>query len=348
VWAVPSLETSVLQLEAEWTVMRDNPVMKRPVRVVTLGRISQEDAVLWAKHFPAVRVVDLVHAAPSGRRFGRRVPGIGVDAAAIALKAMMSGRVAATLATNPWTAVACRLFGLRRVACTGIYSSPGTRSWRFLRFVLRDIPVVTTSHVECDQWVQAGGRARSVNWGGTTGVDPSKPPSVSRTRIFVGGTSDRAPGLVSALTDEVRTDKTRCDVIIADGSGPSCWQGEKASIQRLPYLPRTEFLRQLATSHVSYLPLADTGRAAGHMVLVASLEAGIPVVVTPVAGVAEYMVEGVTAVEMGPILPQLIARGSADSQRRGELRAHWRQSLSGEAYVARVVAALTRMGWPST
>lgn len=61
-------------------------------------------------------------------------------------------------------------------------------------------------------------------------------------------------------------------LVIADGSGPRRWGGRQAKIEWLPYIPQWQFIDTLSGSHVVHLPVRETGRSAGQMVLVAPTE----------------------------------------------------------------------------
>jgi len=320
--------------------------MKRPaIRIISLGPMAPGSRQAWSSALEGLAITDMPSAAPSGWRWGSRVMGIGCDAFAIAFLGRFSRPSRATLAANPWPGVACRLFGMRNVAVTGIYAQPGSRSWRLLRSALRSVPIVCTSELEAAAWRREGGRATAVLWGGTTGVQMSAPPQ-GRIRIFVGGSSDRDPEAVAQLVEEAKEDRATVDVVIADGSGPWSWKGTKASVSALPFVPQDIFLMELANSHVSYLPLEDKHRSAGHMVLVASLEAGLPTVISRTRGVAEYVTADLNVVDGYPGLEFLMQIASADEDSRANLREKWREGFSEEAYAARVSAALASLGWP--
>lgn len=61
-------------------------------------------------------------------------------------------------------------------------------------------------------------------------------------------------------------------LVIADGSRPRRWGGRQTEIEWLPYIPQCQFIDTLSGSHVVHLPVRETGRSAGQMVLVASTE----------------------------------------------------------------------------
>jgi hypothetical protein len=319
--------------------------MKRhAIRMVALGRMAPRSRQAWFSVLGGPAITDLPSAAPNGLRCGRRVLGIGVDSFAVALISRFARPASATLATNPWPGVACRVFGMHNVAVTGIYAVPGSRSWRLLRAALGSVPVVCFSEVEAAAWRREGGRATAVLWGGTTGVQRSLPPR-DRVRVFVGGSSDRDPLAVDQLVGEAKEDRAPVDVVIADGTGPWSWEGTTASVRALPFVPQGVFLEELSKSQVSYLPLQDSCRAAGHMVMAASLEAGLPTVISRTLGTAEYATAALTFVDGYPGLDFLMHRGTANEQSRALIQREWQERFSEVAYITRVSGALSSLGW---
>lgn len=311
------------------------------VLIASLGEPSGPSAVAWQRAFPSVRFVAVKHPAPTGLRWGRRSLGLGVDAAHAALR--VRGR-SPVLATNPWVGAACRLAAARNVAVTGIYATPGTPSWRILRRALHSAPVIATSRIERDAWRADGGRADAVLWGGTFDL-PAPRERGERARVFVGGTSDRDHDAVGAMVREVQRRDPPIELVIADGTGPRSWAGFSGSIQWLPFVQQAAFLAELVASDVSWLPLRETGRAAGHMVLAASLQAGVPVLLSPTKAMSEYLsvLVGVTCTAPATI-DGLLTLARLD--RRKEAEQAWRNHLSIEAYVAAVAEALDDLGWP--
>jgi len=109
-----------------------------------------------------------------------------------------------------------------------------------------------------------------------------------------------------------------------------------------------EFLDELVASNVTYLALQDKGRAAGHMVLVSSLEAGMPIVVPRVAGIREYLVDGVALAKEEALdrLDQLLDLANAGHAQRLQRRHVWERLFSQDAHVAAVVNGLEALNWP--
>jgi hypothetical protein len=166
-----------------------------------------------------------------------------------------------------------------------------------------------------------------------------------RPRIFVGGTSDRDTDAVMRLVTEVQSRHKPVEVVVADGSGPREWSSGDRVIRWLPFVPQQTFLAELAASHVSFVPLRDRGRAAGHMVLAASLEAGLPVLVTPVSGMTEYLIPAVSRWEGDEPLSSLLELATADKAARAAQHAAWRDCMSLDSHVRSVVNALSELGW---
>jgi hypothetical protein len=229
------------------------------------------------------------------------------------------------------------------VVVNGVYASPGSRSWSLLRTVLRTVPVVTTSAVETDNWRRAGGTATTIEYGHTFGYPRAVARSGSPFRVFVGGSSDRDPELIAALSDEVEASEQPVQMIVADGSGPAEESRGVGTVIRPGWLPVAEFGTQLAASDVVFLPIRAGGRSAGHMVLVGALEAGVPVLVTSTAGVADYRsLPGLGVVEPGrPLLPQLRRHADIAAAERARMRTVWEDRYSTAAYVHRLLAAAT-------
>lgn len=315
--------------------------------IVGLGSISPSRAEVWADALPNVKIVTLQHPAASGRRFDKRTLGIGLDSLAVAAKA---AHVAGNpiLALNPWPAVACRLLtSSRNLACTGIYAKPGSRSWKLLRHSLgTSTAVVAMSASEATAWNEDGGRAAPAKWGGTFDLPLSTEPEET-IRIFVGGTSDRDSLAIKKLVQEVESSTYDMELVIADGTGPRFWSNGYTSIRWLPFVAQTIFLQELARCHVSFLPLTEHGRAAGHMVLCASLEAGLPVLATPIRAMQEYMNTAVTHWDGNSPLQALLGLARADIATRLSQRRIWESDMSFPAHVESVMAACHSLGWPA-
>jgi hypothetical protein len=298
-------------------------------------------------------VLRLASIAPTGRRFGRRALGLGVDAARLAIRARISiSTRRAVLAANPWIGVAFLALGYRHVAVIGIYAPPQSRSFSTLRRHLGSAPVVTTARIEADAWNAAGGRARHILFGSSFGYPPAPDGGGDVLRIFIGGTSDRDPALVAQLTAEALAAPTPVEVLIADGSKPREIRNGDNRVRHCGYLTDHEFGERLSVSQVAYLPLQESARAAGHMVAVGALESGVPVVTTATTGMAEYM-DGhfIRATQGDDALSQL-----RDVARQFEfcheaVRAYWRSHFSLSAYIQRVgdaLAELSRCNTPPT
>jgi len=316
------------------------------VTVIGLGAMSPERQEVWRRQLPSCKFVVMERPAPSGERLRQRALGIGLDSLALALRASPRLR-GPVLALNPWPAFAARSLGAANLACTGLYAEPGSNSWRLLRRRLGAIPVIAVSQIESRAWNRDGGRSVSVLWGGTFGVPLSKPPE-GRPRIFIGGTSDRDSVAISRFSQAVQSSAKAIDVVIADGTGPRRWARGESSITWLPYVSQREFLDELVASNVTYLALQDKGRAAGHMVLVSSLEAGMPIVVPRVAGIREYLVDGVALAKEEALdrLDQLLDLANAGHAQRLQRRHVWERLFSQDAHVAAVVNGLEALNWP--
>jgi glycosyltransferase involved in cell wall biosynthesis len=175
-------------------------------------------------------------------------------------------------------------------------------------------------------------------------------PPLEAVRIFVGGTSDRNPQVLSRLIREAMkgSSQFKLELTIADGTGPRELFGRNSRIGWMPPVPATHFWATLAESHVCFLPLRERQRSAGQMVISASLEAGIPVVASRIAGLKEYFGTGITAIEDdAAILPTLLRAALADESGRSDLREIWEARFSAETYISSVLSALGTLGWPS-
>jgi glycosyltransferase involved in cell wall biosynthesis len=246
------------------------------------------------------------------------------------------------LAANPWTAVALRLLGRRRIAVTGLYAVPGTRSYRVLLRLLRNVPLVTLSRIEAEHWNASGGRAVAVLYGNTYGYPLRQSNEDPGTRIFIGGSSDRDGALITSLEAEVRSTEAAVQLTVVDGGAPGHWSRGATEIRRPGYVSAETFGRLVSESDVVVLPLKDSGRSAGHMVLVGALEAGVPVLATRTQGIGEYIdgqwVRALDPTE--PLLPQITAYAAERSGDGERIRHYWRRTFSLPAYVERVCSAL--------
>lgn len=309
--------------------------------VLDLGPAPEDGVERWGADQRIRRVIRVTNPAPTGRRLGSRALGLGVDALRVAFRARLSSRPGPLIAMNPWTAVMSRLLGLDRVCSVGLYAVEGGRSWRLLRRILGQRPVVTLSEHEATRWRLAGGRARAVRYGATFEAlesDLSAQPGRVFS-VFIGGSSDRDLEGIRRLTAEVENAEDVRLVIAAGGVVES----DTGRVRRLKTLRSSEFSRQLAQSDVVYLPLADNGRAAGHMVLVEALQRGKPVVATWVSGMDEYFDGEYVTKALPDLLPQLRETASRFSERSGEITDYWRHEYSKTAFGARILNALEAM-----
>ncbi|MGC5248689.1 hypothetical protein ACPXB3_17405 [Gordonia sp. DT219] len=284
------------------------------------------------------------HAAPSGLRFGRRSLGIGLDSLLLAMMARLGRAGPPYLCANPWTAVALRLVGISQFAVTGIYSTPEGRTWKLLRRAIGTNPVVTLVDIESSIWNGAGGHSTAVLYGNTFGYPRSADVrnEAAPARIFVGGTSDRDPALVEALVEQLAIAGYLTEVIIADGSGPDSEIRGNCNVTRMPQVTPEKFGPLLASCEVVFLPLVDSGRAAGHMVTVGALEAGLRVLTSDVRGMEGY-VDGFFVQYLsadGLFAKQIQEAVAIASATAPSVRDYWRQKFSTEAYAGRVMDAI--------
>ncbi|WP_139359673.1 hypothetical protein [Arthrobacter sp. SRS-W-1-2016] len=278
--------------------------------------------------------------AVNGKRLGSRVLGIGADSFVLALRTLLWNCRGPYLANNPWIGVALRLTGRRNFAVTGIYAEPGSRSWRILRRLVGDVPVVTLSESETAPWNGSGGRSIAVLYGNTFGY-PKKQPS-DEFHIFVGGTSDRDQETIRLLEQEVLASSEPVRLTLAVGGTAGEVVSGTSVVCRPGRLNPDAFGDLMSTATVVFLPLRDGTRAAGHMVLVGALETGLPVGVTPSRGMKEY-VQGPSIVlcdpEM-PLLPQLRLVSQSAEGNDESIRCFWQEVFSLNAYIGRVGEAL--------
>jgi hypothetical protein len=311
-----------------------------------MGLDNDDRDAVWIQSDRIKRVVRLRSATPSGRRRGSRALGLGIDSLLLALKTMVLARSGPYLAANPWTAVALRPLVRQCIAVTGLYAVPGTRSYRLLLRFLREVPLVTLSRIEAQHWNESGGRAVAVLYGNSFGYPPRQPAEGSVTRVFIGGASDRDGSLITTLEEEVRsTEEVAVRLTVVDGGAPDHWSCGASEVCRPGLVSSRAFGRLISDSDVVVLPLRDSGRAAGHMVLVGALEAGVPVLVTPARGIQEY-VDGKwveTLDPSTPLLPKIIAFADEHSADGERIRHYWQQTFSLPAYVERVCRALDQL-----
>lgn len=261
--------------------------MRADVSVLTLG--SAEDAEAWYQIPQVGTVIVNRHAAADGRRFGSRLLGLGLDAAVVAAASHSVRRSSTIIATNPWIALAATAFGRKQIIFTGVYATPGSRHWRLLRRSLGKSLLVAWTAVEADSWRAAGGRARQVLYGNTFPYETNEARDKTIFRVFVGGSSDRDPALIRRLANEVLESEQPVRLDIAVGGSRRMRQNGRSVVVEHGPLPQQEFGKLMASSHVTYLPLLDNDRAAGHMLTVGSLQVGTPVVTTPNRAMSEYV-----------------------------------------------------------
>jgi hypothetical protein len=318
-----------------------------PRVLLVLGRDTANVDQLWLDSGTVSEVVRLRSAAPSGYRFGSRVLGLGLDSALLALKATATRKGRRYLAANPWIAVAARLLGARDLAITGLYATPGTRSFTLLRKFLANASIITTVNVEADAWNQAGGRALPVLYGNNFDYPKRSEAAHDSLVIFVGGSSDRDAAMIQKLEQEVLTADRQfhVTVIVVANDQPSIVSMTYGSIEHTGYVSAKKFGELLSTADIAFLPLASNGRAAGHMVTVGALEVGVPVLTTRSEGMTGY-VDG-TYVKYLDTETSIIQQASALSEfgrlNRTQIVRHWQEEFSRGAYVGRVTQALTAL-----
>ncbi|GAA2183646.1 hypothetical protein GCM10009785_28130 [Brooklawnia cerclae] len=306
--------------------------------VVTLSKELGSSA--WMEMDQVERVINLAWASPSGRRFGRLSLGLGIDSLAIAVKARVFQNSGAYLVTNPWIAFFLSYLTRRPLFVTGIYASPGSRSWTWLMRALKEAMIITTAHIEAENWSRAGGHAVSVLYGNNFPYDMDIEPtdSTDRVRIFVGGTSDRDMQRVAQLEQEVLESELNVSLDVAVGGQELNLARGGARVHHLRQLSQEEFGRRMASADVVYLPLRkDSCRAAGHMITVGALQVGTPVVYTRNIGMAEYD-DGRFVRRFLPSDSQLegLLNMLNSAPGRDETRAYWQQNFSRQAYVRHV------------
>jgi len=316
-----------------------------PFLYVSLGRGSTQNDGLW-KRSPHIRgVIRFNFAAPSGRRLGSRALGLGLDSAIVALKVLLSGQRGPYLAANPWVGVALKVIGKRRVSVTGVYARSGSRSFDVLRKILASSPVVTTVALEAEAWNVAGGNSKAVLYGNTYGYPRFEANTVQRLRVFVGGSSDRDTVAVDALEAEIHSSNTPISLTIVSDETPMKWKNNQSTIERTGRLSADQFGALVAQSDVVFLPLLNSGRAAGHMVTVGALESGVAVLATSSDGMNGY-IDGVfvsATSEDESLITQLARAAEITHTRTSEIREFWKVRFSLPAYIDRVGSALEEL-----
>ncbi|MGZ3304081.1 MAG: glycosyltransferase family 4 protein, partial [Isosphaeraceae bacterium] len=238
-----------------------------------------------------------------------------------------------------------RLLGRRDVAVTGIFAIPGSRSHRILLRLLRSLPVVTLSSSEAESWSAWGGRAKAVTYGNTFGYPSRHESDEPLLRVFIGGSSDRDQDAIASLEREVRASDLAVRLTVVDGSPPGHWFQGLSEITHTGYVDSVEFGNLIAASDVVVLPLRENNRAAGHMVLIGALEAGVPVLISRTSGVAEY-IDGTWVKALDPCLPiltQAQRHAATAGAASASIREYWQSRFSLEAYVGRVGSALREL-----
>jgi hypothetical protein len=318
-----------------------------PRVLLVLGKDSANVDEYWLASGAISEVVRLERAVPSGLRFGNRLLGLGLDSVALALKAVVLRKGGRYLAANPWIAVALRLLGVRDIAVTGLYASPGSRSFRVLRQFLKDAVVVTTVQIEADAWNDAGGRAAPVLYGNNFGYPRRLTESPTTLTIFIGGSSDRDSIFIETLEKELMSGESPVftSLIVVANDQPSITTNDFASVEHTGYVSAQRFGELLASSDVVILPLRPNGRAAGHMVTVGALEAGVPVLTTTSRGMEGY-VDGTYVQYLNPelpLLPQASKLAALGLRERANITEFWQTQFSRGAYVNRVARALSEL-----
>jgi glycosyltransferase involved in cell wall biosynthesis len=311
--------------------------------VLDLGPEPAEGVERWNGDARVSSVIRIVDPAPTGRRFGSRAFGLGLDALRVALRARYRGISEPVIAMNPWTSVAARLLGFRNVATVGLYAVEGGRSWMLLRRVIGTRPVVTLSEHEATRWRSSGGCADAVKYGSTFADAGVSAGLRNRTKggplsIFIGGSSDRDAAAVDDLIATVRATKDdSVRLVVATGGAES---SDAGNVRRVGDVPQHVFSRLIEESDIVYLPLADNGRAAGHMVLVEALQRGKPVVATWVAGMNEYFDDRHVVRAQAELLTQLRDLADSFAGQASQIREYWLENHSSQAFGQRILDAL--------
>ncbi len=314
-------------------------------RIVVVTLASDASASEWLELPKVESVVSFSHAVASGSRFGRRVLGLGLDSALVAIRAVVRPRRRVTyLATNPWIAVFLRFLTRRPIAFTGLYASPGTKNWRILRAVLRRCSLVALSQVEMRNWTAAGGRAQFVRYGNTFPYTPVLIREAGPLRIFVGGSSDRDHAALAQLEHEVLESGREIELLVAVGGERSIVQCEKARVVRHGRLAQKEFGAAIARCDVAYVPLLDRERAAGQMILVGALQVGTPVLISGGLGMDGY-IDGKFVRGIGRASAGLdgIVRSLSSLPSRSATHDYWSKQFSRRSYLQAVESAVVSM-----
>lgn len=308
--------------------------------VVTLADASSAEK--WRELDSVDDVVTIDQFAPSGYRAGSRALGLGVDSLRVALRAVRQRRRVIYLATNPWIGVLLQLLTRRPVAVTGLYTTPGSRYWEIFRRVLGRATLVTLSDVEAQNWRDAGGRAVSVLYGNDFPyMTRTSPREDDRFRIFVGGSSDRDFATIERLENEMLESNEPVDLVVATGGPARVTSTPNGSVTYLGPLNQKAFGDSMAACDVTFLPLLRRERAAGHMILVGSLQVGTPVVFTGGGGMNGYA-DGTyvreLSVETGPLKALIAVKAALPT--RDSTHQYWRANFGRLDYISRVESAV--------
>lgn len=307
--------------------------------VVTLGSLTTEDMDFWKNTKKVKQIVEFRKASSTGSRLNSRILGIAIDSFIVAIKCYVTAQRGPFLATNPWIGVALKLTGRRQVVVTGTYAAPNSGSWKMLQSVLRSSKMITLSSAEAGLWNKTlPGSASAVIYGNTFNYVGATANEEGPIRVFVGGSSDRNRGAVLELAQKLPDDIE--SLVIAMGNSANQKIGGQ-KVQDAGTVGQAEFGRLMASADVVYLPLNENLRSAGHMVIVGALQLGIPVVVTPVEGVLDYLnPNAVVPEDRQHIVDQLVQLGRDGRSRRGELRLLWENEFSREIYMRRISSML--------
>lgn len=308
--------------------------------LLALGPASPESDQEWLACPHISDIFQHHRAALNGRRFGSRVLGIGLDSLVLAIRTLRPSVKGPYVANNPWIGAALRLTGRRNFVVTGIYAEPSSPSWKVLRRLIGDAPVIALSESEAGPWNADGGRAQAVLYGNSFGYPAKNAPQ--HLHIFVGGTSDRDTGIIRALEAEVLNSAEPVHLTLATGEPAGEIRHDGNVVSRPGYLTPKAFGELLSTASVAFLPIRQGTRAAGHMVLVGALESGVAVGVTPSEGMKEYVIGPAVAGcdPNQPIIPQLRRLVDQPASQEESIRQFWADTFSLSSYVSRVGAVL--------
>lgn len=324
--------------------------------LVSMGGLPDRLRTAWMDA-GVTEFCSLSNPATTGRRFGLLALGLGVDSLRVAIRARVSFRHSEFICLSPWIAVALKLLGVRRFCVVGVYSVPGSRSWKVLRWAIGKNPTICMVQAEAELWNDSGGNASHVLYGNTFGYPAKLGARSGELRpkapvIFSGGLSDRSETILDRLIGDVLASGLDLQLVIADGSGPRLTSLGESTVRWLPYVSQGEFGRWISESDIVLLPLSQGVRSAGHMVAVGALECGVPVVTTKVGGMAGYIdgsyISSVEVDENGspasPLLPILLAK-LQDGTRPGPdaIREYWTETFRCEVFARRIVDGLRNL-----